>query len=353
MDENDVSKSGKFDDKGKMLPEVARILSVWMQRGFVAATEDELCYWARQTAAKTARFPDPRIGLLGLRKLAAVVAQGDDQLSLAPGLRAVLESGHAALEQLSREVGQFLFQQMFSLDEFRGPLERCLSFVIVREGTGTVEWDQVPVVDQRNRGWIWLQHLQLAQHLGETIVVDEAVIPFATETFAVSRPLSQAELDQRMAAQRERSRLAEELIVAMEQARLRNAGFPDLASGVIRVSDDDVTAGYDILSFETTGDRRHVEVKSSAGPRVWFIWTKNEYEVSFHLENSYWIAWVSWAARLPDGPCDVAWYRNPAAILEVEDSPWRSIEYDRRILKVRDDSAFASFADYNVQRIPH
>ena len=343
MDGNDALQIGTFDDKGKMLPEVARILWVWMQHDFVDATEDELSYWARQTAARTARFPNPRLGLLGLRKLNAVVEQDNDQLCLAPGLRAVCPGSDLGLEQLTRQIGIFLFERMLLLDEFRIPLERCLSFIVMRDDAGTVEWEHVPIPEQRNPGWIWLQHLQLARHLGETLLVDEALFPFTTDTFTPPhRPLTQAELDQRLAAQRERSRLAEEMIVAMEQTRLREAGLPDLADGVARISDDDVTAGYDVLSFETTGDRRYIEVKSSAGPRAWFIWSRNEYEVARELEHSYWIAWVGWAARLPGGLCDVAWFPNPTAILDAEDSPWQSIEYDFHIAKVRDDSEFAS-----------
>ncbi|MEX2140824.1 MAG: DUF3883 domain-containing protein [Pirellulales bacterium] len=345
MDDNDDPTFGAFDDKGKMFPELARILCVWKQHKFSAATEDELSYWARQTAAMTARFPDPRSGFLGLRNLGLITEHENDQITLITGFHETCAESDLGLEQLTKAIGIFLFERMLTLDEFRLPLERCFSFVFVRDNVGTVEWQEVPVHEQRNPAWIWLQHLRLAQHIDETFVVEEALFPFVTDATVRQRPLSQAELDQRLAAQRERSRLAEELIVALERARLRAAGLNELANGVIRISDDDVTAGYDVLSFELTGAPRYIEVKSSAGPRSWFIWTRNEYEVARELENSYWIAWVSWASRLPDGRSDVEWFRNPVAILEAEDPPWHSIECDLRIAKLRDDSEVASSPD--------
>ena len=62
---------------------------------------------------------------------------------------------------------------------------------------------------------------------------------------------------------------------------------------VTRVSQLDVTAGYDIASFD--GDRptimhnRFIEVKASRQHRIRFFWSANEYEKAKVLGDQYWI----------------------------------------------------------------
>src|SRR5204863_9063094 len=140
--------------------------------------------------------------------------------------------------------------------------------------------------------------------------------PYLTDGPSSGHPMSQAQLDERIRLQRWRAVLAEEYILRSEQERLIAAGCEDLAEGVFRISEDDVTAGFDILSFDVSGKRRKVEVKSSAGPREWFMLSANEYRIACEEGNDYWIAWVGWSARLPNGPCDIQWFQDPAGFLE-------------------------------------
>ena len=46
------------------------------------------------------------------------------------------------------------------------------------------------------------------------------------------------------------------------------------------IDDCDGLIAFDILSFEVNGTPRHIEVKSSAGPRLFFVLTQNEYETA-------------------------------------------------------------------------
>lgn len=74
----------------------------------------------------------------------------------------------------------------------------------------------------------------------------------------------------------------EQFAVRFEQARLIHAGKENLASKVehIAVTQGD-RAGFDILSFEITGQECLIEVKTSAyGPLTPFYVTRNEVEVS-------------------------------------------------------------------------
>jgi hypothetical protein len=81
----------------------------------------------------------------------------------------------------------------------------------------------------------------------------------------------------------------EELVVRYEVARLRSLDLDRLASRVERVS---VTrgdaAGFDVRSFEESGDERWIEVKTTAyGRETPFYVTRNELDVSQQNPNLY------------------------------------------------------------------
>ena len=210
----------------------------------------------------------------------------------------------------------------------------------IQATTISVEWCYVPSFEKRNNTWIWLQQLGLARHDGVVLQVARHLEPYVLDAGFGSAPLSQAELDLRLQSQRRRAVLAEEHIVLLEKTRLRDAGVPELADAIMRVSDNDVAPGFDILSFGGNGEQRFIEVKSSSGLRRWFVWSLNEYRCAVHRQDAYWIAWVGWSARLPGGPSEVAWFRNPATLLRSEDSPWVAADSDLIVRMARDDIPF-------------
>jgi hypothetical protein len=150
--------------------------------------------------------------------------------------------------------------------------------------------------------------------------------------------MSQAELEERLKVQGERAALAEKHVVKLEQERLRNSGHDELAEGVYRISPDDVTAGYDVHSFELSGQRKYIEVKASVGPRCRFFLSINELNKGRQYGESYWLAWIGFAERLPDGPVDTAWFRNPMTMLDLDGGPWE-IAADGFVVARRDDDS--------------
>ncbi|MDX9777079.1 MAG: DUF3883 domain-containing protein [Petrimonas sp.] len=83
----------------------------------------------------------------------------------------------------------------------------------------------------------------------------------------------------------------EEYVLRFEKARLRAEGKESLASKVEHIS---ITqgdgAGFDILSFEHTGQERLIEVKTtSLGPLVPFFVTRNELETSRREIQHYYL----------------------------------------------------------------
>jgi len=108
-----------------------------------------------------------------------------------------------------------------------------------------------------------------------------------------SRAISQEELELMLALRRQQGDAAERWVVCAEKERLRNNGSHAEADAVDRVSVTDVSAGYDLASFNgdspTLRHDRFIEVKSTTGDRAMFIWTINEYEKASELRESYWI----------------------------------------------------------------
>jgi hypothetical protein len=74
----------------------------------------------------------------------------------------------------------------------------------------------------------------------------------------------------------------EELVINYERARLINAGAEKLASRIEHVSKEKGDgAGFDVLSFEKSGDERLIEVKTTKyGAHTPFYISRNELEVS-------------------------------------------------------------------------
>jgi len=96
---------------------------------------------------------------------------------------------------------------------------------------------------------------------------------------AIARKYDVAERDAR---NRALGRAGEERVLAHEHANLRAAGRTDLANRIRWVSEvDGDGAGYDIASFETDGNRRLIEVKTTNGwERTPFHITRNELAVA-------------------------------------------------------------------------
>jgi len=329
-------------DEGRFLPEVARLMFVWRLHGMEPAAEEVLCHWARTTAAWTRTAPVPRHGILALRHLGLLATNSAGECLPSHDLLDSLTEDSEQPEDMPDSLGLCIFERMFGDDRFRDQLERVLQFCRIQENAITAQWCHVPSVERRNIGWIWLQQLGLGQHDGAVVQISQHLEPYLLEAGVGPAPLSQVELDRRLQAQRRRAVLAEDYIVTLERTRLRSLGIPELAQAVRRVSDEDVTAGFDVLSFDGSGKRRFIEVKSSMGSRNWFVWSRNEYRCAHDRRHAYWIAWVGRAARLPDGPCEVAWFQDPAALLEESDSPWVIADGDLTVRRTADDTSFRS-----------
>lgn len=85
----------------------------------------------------------------------------------------------------------------------------------------------------------------------------------------------------------ENGALGEQLVLEYERKRMRRLGQPHLAERVTWVSRSSVGEGYDILSFNKTGAKRFIEVKSTIGTRNSFEMSYNEWSFAAANASSY------------------------------------------------------------------
>ena len=86
--------------------------------------------------------------------------------------------------------------------------------------------------------------------------------------------------------------LGEKYIVKYERQNLIKIGRNDLADKVRRISEEDIGAGYDILSFDINGKSKYIEVKTTTGTGSTFELTANELHSAEKLGKQYWLYFV-------------------------------------------------------------
>jgi hypothetical protein len=85
----------------------------------------------------------------------------------------------------------------------------------------------------------------------------------------------------------------ENWVAEYEKVFLSNNMRPDLANKVTRISETNVGAGYDILSFETNENQKYIEVKTTVLSKAEFFISSNELDIAKKLNGNYWIYFVS------------------------------------------------------------
>jgi hypothetical protein len=110
-----------------------------------------------------------------------------------------------------------------------------------------------------------------------------------TLTPAVRRLVGKFDPAERDARNRDLGKAGEKFVVEFERDRLRRAGRNDLADDVRWVADLDGDGyGYDVGSFETDGQERLLEIKTTCGHERTAFWlTKREIDVAAEQCGAY------------------------------------------------------------------
>lgn len=90
--------------------------------------------------------------------------------------------------------------------------------------------------------------------------------------------------------------IAEDLALDFERKRLQDMGCSLESECIQKISELNVAAGYDIMSFDgpntILAHDRFIEVKGSTGNKISFFWSKNEVDQAISLGERYWIYFI-------------------------------------------------------------
>jgi Protein NO VEIN, C-terminal len=294
--------------------ELNRLLSAFSRQTTRRIGPTELVELANNSAGADYRYPNPqaalnvafRIGLLrrvgktvSLTRVGRMFLQSRDRKALDPSLKQdIMLLGLFLDDPHFAEVSSELFRQFG-----RGSVDRLES------KTPPSSW-----TNPMQHAAMVFQQLGVMRELDGALIVDPIYEPFVVE-LVVKASIDEETLWRRLEAQRIRARDAEEFVKREEQRRLAQAGRKDLSLLVVRVSAHDVSAGYDIRSFNVDDSPRYIEVKSSIGTLIRFDWSVMERNFADKNGDSYWIYFVPLAASLENRTMPIWMLADPVGLI--------------------------------------
>lgn len=296
--------------------ELARLLVPFNRRRKARLGEVELLELANQTAGANYRYPNPEPALKVALAIGLVHKSGQI-ISLTETGRLFVKLQGAAKAELSVQQASLLLGLF--LDEPR--MATHIRTVMRQFGQGSGGQ-----LEARTSPMLWdrsvrttatvLQQLGVLEERADRLrlsVTFESLLPRYLVEMAA---LTEEALWERLEAQRRRAKEAEELVLVEEQRRLIRLGRGDLAALVVRISAENVSAGYDVSSFEKDGAPRAIEVKSSVGRRIRFEWSAREREVACEKGRDYWIYFVPLSGALENRAAPILMLRDPITLIQ-------------------------------------
>ncbi|MBW8010664.1 MAG: DUF3883 domain-containing protein [Chloroflexi bacterium] len=138
--------------------------------------------------------------------------------------------------------------------------------------------------------FIELELVQFGQNRKTYRISDNFFSIFST--YLQNQKMSPKELQHNLRKKQEIGDLAEKEIIKYEKKRLSH--LPELSKKIVHVSLNDVTAGFDIISFDSElfeGDpvMRYIEVKAVSKYDMHFYWSRNEIETAKEYSKRYFL----------------------------------------------------------------
>jgi hypothetical protein len=306
--------------------ELNRLLSVFATRHKTKVGRSELLELTSQTAGAGHRYPSPR-SALELAVAIGLIRKSGNLFRLTTTANQFIENRPESLIDLSLPQGQLILGLLLDDSKIRRNVAHLVSYF--KEGSARIlslraaSLDQAPLVATAKL----LQQLQCLSYDDAFLILRPEVESLLSDLVATHAVLTEEALWKRLESQRQRARQIEEAVLGEEKRRLSDAGREDLSEAVYRISAVNVSAGYDIESFEVDGSPRYIEVKSSVGNLLRFEWSAKERQVAKRLREQYWVYFVPRAHLLPTGFCPILLVQDPiarvrAGRLREEPSSW-------------------------------
>jgi len=125
----------------------------------------------------------------------------------------------------------------------------------------------------------------------DVVVSDDSIV-----VYQQSKPRFSISEERFKAIQKTREQIGlagENWVVDYEKDILSVDGSSELAEKVQRISQANVSAGFDVLSYELNGGEKFIEVKTTALSKYEFFLSSNELNVAKEFKSRYWIYFLS------------------------------------------------------------
>lgn len=294
--------------------EILRLLKI-----FKSCSRNSLQQWvlidlAMRTSTENYRYPHPTEAVLLGKALGLLNEKGKSIELTALGHELVSKKNECSFE-VDSDQGHLLLSALLDHPQgLRGIGDLLRNFRSEEERLCSVIGDWV--TDDVMATWLRvMQQVGAIRSRNDKFEIDADYEEILSPLILNCAAVSEAELWRRLETQRIRARTAEEYVVGFERRRLIAKNCEDLAELVMRISEENVSAGYDVLSYEEDGIERFIEVKSSVGRAVRFEWTLGERECAIRHARRYWIYFLPRADTLPDPVAHLVMLQNPVALI--------------------------------------
>lgn len=217
----------------------------------------------------------------------------------------------SALNNIAAKSGSEVMEQLATLSINRlveeGIFDKDATGFDADKGHLTIKRSAFPLAYAAIRNFLTMAGALDKEENGEICVAAEYESDWTYQLRNRRKKFSLEQLLKQQADQSKRGLEAEEFVLGLERKRL-----PEMARKIKRISDFDVSAGYDIVSFEGNGTEhydRFIEVKCYIGlPH--FFWSENELDVAKIKADKYILCLVDYT-RIGEPGYQPAFIRNP------------------------------------------
>lgn len=125
----------------------------------------------------------------------------------------------------------------------------------------------------------------------DIVVSDDSIV-----VYQQSKPKFSISEERFKALQRTREEIGlagEDWVVDYEKGNLKDSDSAELAEKVERISQTNISAGFDVLSYEVGGSEKFIEVKTTALSKLEFFLSSNELDIAREFKHRYWIYFLS------------------------------------------------------------
>ena len=215
-----------------------------------------------QSAGKSDRIPNPDL-YLRIAKHLDLIVFADNEIHLTGlGHRLLNTATWPPFDEFNRSQLELIRPEILGLYELEDAIVSALSATTsTSDGSRVFVLNSKELTELQDLGFRLIQLLRLGCVDPEYLTISKAQLEVILQLLGASAAQTEEELWLSLEATNLRARDAEEYVVLFEMNRLRNAGKAHLSQLVERISSRDIHAGYDVRSFEVSGEPRYIEVK--------------------------------------------------------------------------------------------